>query len=48
MLDEDHYGLEKVKERIIEFLAVRQLAPDIRAPCSAWSALPGPARPASP
>ena len=29
MLDEDHYGLEKVKERIIEFLAVRQLAPDI-------------------
>ena len=30
MLDEDHFGLEKVKERIIEFLAVRQLAPDIR------------------
>ena len=30
MLDEDHYGLEKVKERIIEFLAVRQLAPDIK------------------
>ncbi len=30
MLDEDHYGLEKVKERIIEFLAVRSLAPDIR------------------
>ncbi len=25
VLDEDHYGLEKVKERIIEFLAVRQL-----------------------
>ena len=23
MLDEDHYGLEKVKERILEFLAVR-------------------------
>lgn len=27
MLDEDHYGLEKVKERIIEYLAVRQIAP---------------------
>ncbi len=27
MLDEDHFGLEKVKERIIEYLAVRQLAP---------------------
>ena len=25
ILDEDHYGLEKVKERILEFLAVRQL-----------------------
>ena len=30
MLDEDHYGLEKVKERSIEFLAVRKLAPDIK------------------
>jgi ATP-dependent Lon protease len=30
MLDEDHYGLEKVKERIIEYLAVRQLSPDIK------------------
>ena len=29
-LDEDHYGLEKVKERIIESLAVRQLAPDAK------------------
>ena len=30
ILDEDHYGLEKVKERVIEFLAVRQLAPDMK------------------
>ncbi|MDD5903023.1 MAG: endopeptidase La [Oscillospiraceae bacterium] len=27
MLDEDHFGLEKVKERVIEYLAVRKLAP---------------------
>lgn len=30
ILDRDHYGLDKVKERIIEFVAVRQLAPDIK------------------
>lgn len=30
ILDRDHYGLDKVKERIIEFIAVRQLAPDIK------------------
>ncbi len=29
ILDEDHFGLEKVKERICEFLAVRQLKPDM-------------------
>lgn len=29
-LDEDHFGLEKVKDRIIEYLAVRQLAPDLK------------------
>ena len=30
ILDKDHYGLDKVKERIIEFLAVRKMAPDIK------------------
>jgi len=30
MLDEDHFGLEKVKDRIIEYLAVRQLSPEVK------------------
>lgn len=30
ILDADHYGLETVKERILEFLAVKQLAPDLK------------------
>ena len=30
VLDHDHYGLEKVKERILEFLAVKQLAPGLK------------------
>ncbi len=30
MLDEDHFGLEKVKERVIEFLSVRKLAPGVK------------------
>ena len=30
ILDDDHFGLEKVKERVIEFLAVRQLAPGMK------------------
>ena len=29
-LDDDHFGLEKVKERILEYLAVRQLSPDLK------------------
>ncbi len=30
VLEADHYGLEKVKERILEFVAVKQLAPDLK------------------
>ncbi len=31
ILDRDHYGLKKVKDRILELLAVRKLAPDVKA-----------------
>ena len=30
VLDRDHYGLKKVKDRILEVLAVRKLAPDVK------------------
>lgn len=30
ILDRDHYGLDKVKDRIIEYLAVRKLSPDVK------------------
>ena len=32
ILDEDHYDLDKIKRRIIEYLAVRKLAPQGKAP----------------
>jgi ATP-dependent Lon protease len=41
ILDEDHYGLEKVKERILEYLAVRSLADTIRSPILALIGPPG-------
>ncbi len=41
ILDEDHYGLEKVKERILEYLAVRALADTIRSPILALVGPPG-------
>ncbi|HZM73159.1 MAG TPA: endopeptidase La [Candidatus Polarisedimenticolia bacterium] len=41
ILDEDHYGLEKIKERILEYLAVRSLADTIRSPILALIGPPG-------
>src|SRR2546430_8062892 len=41
ILDEDHYGLEKIKERILEYLAVRALAEKIRSPILAFVGPPG-------
>ena len=41
ILDEDHYGLEKIKERILEYLAVRSLATTIRSPIMALVGPPG-------
>jgi len=41
ILDTDHAGLEKVKKRIIEFIAVRKLAPDRRGPILCFVGPPG-------
>ncbi len=41
ILDEDHYGLSKVKERILEFLAVRQLAGTLKGPIICFVGPPG-------
>ncbi len=40
-LDEDHYGLEKPKERVIEYLAVRKLAPGSKGPILCFIGPPG-------
>ena len=41
VLDEDHYDLEKVKKRIIEYLAVRKLKPDKKGPILCFAGPPG-------
>jgi len=41
ILEEDHYGLEKIKRRIIEYLAVRKLAPGGKAPILCFVGPPG-------
>jgi ATP-dependent Lon protease len=41
ILDQDHYGLEKIKRRILEFLAVRKLNPEGRSPILCFVGPPG-------
>ncbi len=41
VLDEDHYGLQKVKRRILEYLAVRKLAPEGKSPILCFVGPPG-------
>lgn len=41
VLNEDHYGLEKVKERIVEYLAVKQMTKSLKAPIICLAGPPG-------
>jgi ATP-dependent Lon protease len=41
VLDEDHFGLEKIKRRILEYLAVRKLAPEGKSPILCFVGPPG-------
>lgn len=41
ILDDDHYGLDKVKDRILEYLSVRKLNPDMKGPILCFVGPPG-------
>ena len=41
VLDEDHFGLEKIKRRILEYLAVRKLNPEGKSPILCFVGPPG-------
>lgn len=41
ILDEDHYGLEKIKDRVVEYLAVRQLTKSLKGPILCFVGPPG-------
>lgn len=41
ILDEDHYGLDDVKERLLEYLSVKKIKPDMKGPILCFSGPPG-------
>jgi len=41
ILDEDHYGLDKIKERLLEYLAVKKIKPDMKGPILCFIGPPG-------
>lgn len=41
ILDQDHFGLEKIKQRIVEYIAVRHLKPDMKGPILCFVGPPG-------
>jgi ATP-dependent Lon protease len=47
ILDADHYGLEKIKKRIVEYLAVRKLKSDMKGPILCFVGPPASAKPRS-